>query len=642
MDTPSPAGRFPRFIREVNPGLVLALLIAGVTRLGWLGLVEFQYDESWALGVASTIARGQALPLVGIGSSLGIPNAPFFVYLMAIPELIGRDPRIATGFIGLLGVAAVAATYGLASCLFDRVTATVAALIYAVSPWGIIYSRKVWGQDGLPLFVTLGLGALFLSLKSGRRWPIAPGLLALTLASQLHPTAFFLVVPAAILVFGCLAVDWPHLGRTLRPLAVWVLGTAVVEAPFLFWQSENGWPLADAVSHLARDAGTFDLQAVAAAVDALVGDGYATAVVVFDDWGLMFDILVGLLLGGSAIVTQRLIRGNRTEKFTLLAIIGWLLAPIVLQLRHTVPIYQHYFIVLYPVGFIVMGLAVSWFGQVSRGYVGKAAVVALVVVGLISFGQYVDALDRGAVHPDFGVPLGRQIALVDAANRLAAGGPVYVGTHDSLAPTLAYLSDDRWRIFDDRRGVRLPDVGTPSVLIISDSTSSGGALATRWFAGEHPVTTQLTETTAVVTYLLAPTVAESSPDYHALNLAFDNGMTLVGYRILPDSGARLVRVDLHWRFAGLPPAKPPNVFAHLIAADGQQVPGRDGPAYDPKDWRTNELDLVEIDFAWPPAPGTYSVEVGLYDFPSLKRFQVANPGPGEPADSVRLEPILIR
>ncbi|HLZ09288.1 MAG TPA: glycosyltransferase family 39 protein, partial [Chloroflexota bacterium] len=206
MDTSTSASRLPLLTGKVNPVLVLAVIIAAVTRLGWPGLVEFQYDESWALGVASTIARGQTLPLVGIGSSLEIPNAPFFVYLMALPELIGRDPRIANGFIGLLGVAAVAATYGLASCLFDRTTATAAVLFYAVSPWGIIYSRKIWGQDALPLFVTLGFWALFASLRNERRWLIAPGVIALTLATQLHPTAYFLVGPAFVLVLGCLAL----------------------------------------------------------------------------------------------------------------------------------------------------------------------------------------------------------------------------------------------------------------------------------------------------------------------------------------------------------------------------------------------------------------------------------------------------
>src|SRR5262249_36371780 len=162
--------------------LALAVAIAGITRLGWLGLVEFQNDESWALRVAADIARGRSFPLVGIGSSLEIPNAPLFVYLMALPEIVSRDPAIATALIGLLGVGAVAATYGLACTVCrDRIAGAAAALFYAVSPWGIIYSRKVWEQDALPLFVTLGFWSLFASLLNGKRSLLAPGLLLLGL-----------------------------------------------------------------------------------------------------------------------------------------------------------------------------------------------------------------------------------------------------------------------------------------------------------------------------------------------------------------------------------------------------------------------------------------------------------------------------
>jgi len=196
-------------------------------------------------------------------------------------------------------------------------------------------------------------------------------------------------------------------------------------------------------------------------------------------------------------------------------------------------------------------------------------------------------------------------------------------------------------VVDDQRGARLPDVGVASILIVTDPKTVGGALITRWLAGERPITTRLTDMTTVVAYRLAPNVAERSPDYHNLNITFENGLTLAGYRILADAAANQIRVDLHWRFAGLPPAKPPTIFAHLIAADGHQIPGRDREAYDPVDWRANELDLAEIDLPLPVDAGTYVVEVGLYDFPSLKRFQIASPGSGASSDSIRLESIEI-
>lgn len=633
--------------------LIVAVLIAAVTRLGWLRLIEFQNDESWALSIASSIARGEAFPLVGIGSSLDVPNAPFFVYLMALPEIFTRDPSVATGLIGLLGTTAVAATYGFARCLFDRPTAVSAALLYAVSPWGIVFSRKVWGQDALPLFVTLGFWALFGSVLSGRRSWIAPGVVLLTLASQLHPTAFFLAVPALLLIGGCIGLDWPEAWPTLRWLGIGLLAAGAIEMPFVVWQAQHGWPLVHAVGHLARDPGRVDLSALRWAGSAIAGSGYPALAQVGNLWKPAGFVEVGLLLGGLALLLTRAVRsGAVARRLSALALLVWIAAPVLAQIHHSVPIYPHYFIVLYPACYVVMGAAVAalWsfvppfvrLEKLTIEPVRIAAIVAVaapVILGIVAFTDYVAALERSAVRPDFGVPLQRQEELFDAANRLAAGGPIYFGTHDSLAPTLAYLSDGRWRIFDDRRGLRLPSSDHASVLAISDQTTSAGTLAARWLDAERVSTIRLTDWSTVTLYRLAPGVAEAAPGFHPMNAAFDVGMTLTGYRIASDPERREIRIDLHWRFDGTSPPKPPTVFNHLLDPRGETVAHVDGLAYDPTDWRAGELALIEFDMPWPTAPGPYRLEVGLYDYPSMKRFQLLRPAAGAPADSLDLGPV---
>lgn len=633
--------------------LAVAVLIAAVTRLGWLRLIEFQNDESWALSVASSIARGEAFPLVGIGSSLNIPNAPFFVYLMALPEIFTRDPSVATGLIGLLGTAAVAATYGFARCLFDRPTAVSAALLYAVSPWGIVFSRKVWGQDALPLFVTLGFWALFGSVLSGRRSWIAPGVVLLTLASQLHPTAFFLAAPAAVLVAGGVCIDCPNAWPTLRWLGIGLLAAGAIEAPFLVWQAQHSWPLVHAVGHLARDPARIDLSALRWAGSAIAGSGYPALAQVGNLWKPTGFLEVALLLGGLApLLTRTVAPGPAAHRLVALALLVWIATPVLAQIHHSVPIYPHYFIVLYPACYVVMGVAVASLWNFVPPFVGldklaiepgrTAAIIAVatpVIGGVVAFTNYVAALERSAVRPDFGVPLARQEMLLKAADALAFGEPVYFGTHDSLAPTLAYLSDGRWRIFDDRRGLRLPSSDRASVLAISDQTTAAGTLATRWLDAERISTIRLTDWSTVTLYRLAPGAAETAPGYHSMNAAFDVGMTLTGYRIVSDPERREILVDLHWTFAGLPPAKPPTVFNHLLDPRGETVSHVDGLAYDPIDWRAGELALDEFAMPWPTAPGPYRLEVGLYDYPSMQRFRLLRPADGAPADSLDLGPV---
>lgn len=643
--------------------LVIAIAIAAVTRLGWLGLIEFQNDEAWALRVAEGIARGQAFPLVGIGSSLDIPNAPFFVYLMALPELISRDPALATGLIGLLGTLAVAATYGFAKSLFDPLTAAAAALLYAVSPWGIIYSRKIWGQDALPLFVTLGFWALFTGFRSKQRFWVAPGIVSLALATQLHPTAFFLGAPALVLIVGSLALDRSRVRRSVGWLGLGLLGAALVEAPFLVWQAQHGWPLIGAVHRLASGPGRIDLEALRLAWSAVAGSGYPVLAEVGNHWWPAALIEVALLVGGIVLLLRTVVNpGAATARLRALVLLVWLAAPVLAQLHHEVPLYPHYFIVLYPASFIVMGVAVAavWkysgsaipklarrdkFGVAPAGLGKLGAGVALavpVVLGVVAFQGYIAALGRGAVQPGFGVPLVREKALFTTARQLAGGGPVYLASHDSLAPALDYLGDHRWRIFDGRHGLRLPDSAQGSVLVISDPTSTAARLAARWLGAGRAKTMTLARGNVVALYHLAPGVREANPEYHVLNQAFANGMTLDGYRIQSDPAQRVLRVDLHWRFAGLPPSKPPTVFNHLVGPTGETVSAKDGLAYDPTDWRPGEIGLDEFDLPWPTMPGPYHLQVGLYDYPSMQRFRLLDPATGQPDDLIDIGPISLK
>src|ERR1700687_1627395 len=142
-------------------------MVAAITRLTYLDLAEFKDDEARALGIALAFLEGQMVPLIGITSSVGINNPPAFEYLLTIPLLISHDPAIATGFVGLLGVGAVLMTYRVCLEYFDRISAGVAALLFASSSWAIIFSRKLQAQDVVPVFVILWVGSL-LGFASGK------------------------------------------------------------------------------------------------------------------------------------------------------------------------------------------------------------------------------------------------------------------------------------------------------------------------------------------------------------------------------------------------------------------------------------------------------------------------------------------
>src|SRR5574341_2504115 len=152
----------------------VVLLLAGLLRLGWPGLTEFKQDEAHLYALALNLAEFKAFPLRGIGSSVGPPNAPMSVYLYALPLFVWKSPLAASLFVGALNTASVVVAYALARRYWGPRAALVSALLYAAAPWAVIYCRKIWAQDLLPLFVVgYVFSGLLAFVESRSRWVIA-------------------------------------------------------------------------------------------------------------------------------------------------------------------------------------------------------------------------------------------------------------------------------------------------------------------------------------------------------------------------------------------------------------------------------------------------------------------------------------
>ena len=115
--------------------LLVVLFAAALVRLGEPGTVEFKLDEAWLTRLARDFAAGGALPLTGMPSSVGVPNPPASVYVMALPFAVTSNPVAATMFVAALNVAGVGLLWLIAHRFLGRTVALVAGLAYALSPW---------------------------------------------------------------------------------------------------------------------------------------------------------------------------------------------------------------------------------------------------------------------------------------------------------------------------------------------------------------------------------------------------------------------------------------------------------------------------------------------------------------------------
>ena len=104
--------------------------------------------------------------------------------------------------------------------------ALAAALLFAVAPWAVIESRKIWAQDLLPFFTILFFIFAFSWLREGR-WRHALAMaVTLSILNQVHYSSVALWPILLFLIWRRRSV------RALKQLAVGAALYAVLWAPF--------------------------------------------------------------------------------------------------------------------------------------------------------------------------------------------------------------------------------------------------------------------------------------------------------------------------------------------------------------------------------------------------------------------------
>ena len=374
--------------------------IAAWLRLRHLDLVEFKGDEATAVDLARRLLDGH-LPSVGLTSSVGALNPPLFIYLTAVPLAISDDPLAATAFVGVLAVIAVGLTYVVLRPRFGALAALAASALFATAPWAVVYSRKIWAQDMLPIFTVSLLWALFLVLERRRTRAVLLVPVFLCLTFQLNFSALALVVPAAVaLAYRGARVTWrwfaAGVGLAVVLLSPWLVHEAKVDfhdVSLLFSEGRGGSGSStlgagslEAIRQTIRISGTLNWDyLVGTSKPLLVSDAGAAWTL-----GRVASFLAALLLAAGIVTCAiRVVRGTRrvagwpwlaldadaARRALLLAWLGGIWLSYVTSA--TGRVFPHYLIVSYPVTFAVQGLALS---DLARGRLRPAGAVAAVAV----------------------------------------------------------------------------------------------------------------------------------------------------------------------------------------------------------------------------------------------------------------------
>ncbi|MBN1402478.1 MAG: glycosyltransferase family 39 protein [Anaerolineae bacterium] len=197
------------------------LLVAALLRLAYLDLIPLASSQLQHLLQALQIVQGGPLPGAGPSTPAGIARPPALGYLLSLPLLFGRDPRLAVVVTIAVHLGALAAIFLIARRHLGLRVAFVATALLACNPWAVLAARSISeGAVLLPAAICVLVG-LNLALSDRRPWGWVLACIAAGLMVNTSLTA--LPVIAVILILALLyrrRTGWLHLALGLALIAL--------------------------------------------------------------------------------------------------------------------------------------------------------------------------------------------------------------------------------------------------------------------------------------------------------------------------------------------------------------------------------------------------------------------------------------
>lgn len=615
--------RIYRLHRRDWIALFLVIFTAALLRLGDPRLVEFFHDEAMLSLMAQELAAGLTFPLTGIVSSVGVPNSPAAVYLMALPYALTDDALTATLFVAALNVAGVGLLWWIARRYFGALPALIAGLAYALNPWAVFYSRKIWAQDMHTPFVLLALALGLYGFAERRRWAQIACLPVLLFALQIHFAGWVLLPLYLWLIFA-----YRHHIKRRDLIVSFALG-ALVMLPYALGIVQTLSARPDAIgaaltrtgaSGFSGDALTFTAQlATGTALEAWLAPQQVTALLA------NVPALPSLwaILGVLALFGLLAVWFSARPLAPLVTL--WALLPLVVFAPGWTTVYPHYFVAALPAYALLTAVGLdALIGFFPKPFAARA--VLMVAFAALVFTQalwwrgalrYVTTNDiaLGAGTAGFTTPLEFLLRVRDAVRPLdnviiiSDGMDPHFHADAARWPVLLRQSADCVRALPPDGMLVIPDgefalirtpesAGSPAAALYADGTQSL-RYASR---GDVPYRVDFTP---------APDLPVT---FTALDgVRFANGAALDGYA--RDAG----RVWLRWQLPDAPDRRfyaardfEYQWFVHVLDASGERRAQRDAQFWLGRHWCAGDTLITWVDVDNAPSD---TLRVGLYRLP---------------------------
>jgi len=476
------------------------LFVAAFLRLFNIDRVIFGQDESDVFQLAYDAIVHGLLPLTSNRASIGDLHPPLSVYFFLLPAALGGNPLWGNVLVAVLNTAAVLLTYFFTRRYYGRLAGTIAASLYATSVGVWLYSRNIWSPNLEPLLVIVLIWFLFLGVVERRKGWLFPTLVLLGALYQLHESSLYLCIPLlAAVIFAFKTVR-------LRDMLFAALGLLLLFAPSIFWEFHSGFSDIKSMLTTSQQHASYNLDVLRNYlffIHPTLANPYTTVYARNRDNHLLFpnshSILVStplhysqillqagyvlamlFLFAGIVIAAALILFPQQTAIGTTVAKRGlarwwaefqatprrqglallllWQVAPLALSIRHSIILFDHYFLFLLAGAFILIAVAAEqssvflqkqrpeWRRWIHSSMSGLATLMILAqLIGCVS--TLIDLttgnFDDLSVHAHF-VDLHSQQNALQEADRLAKSRGIqriYATLSYDTARTMQFLSE---------------------------------------------------------------------------------------------------------------------------------------------------------------------------------------------------------
>ncbi|MFC2015598.1 ArnT family glycosyltransferase [Chloroflexota bacterium] len=623
------------------------LLLAAITAAGfWL---RWRYAQDVPFFVDEYLTARAADRIVSRGVPL-LPSGNFYSHGLllsymeaAVLGLGGAEPWIMRLPVLLLSTAVIPLSFWFGRRIGSPGAGLVAAALLAFSPESILWGGRLRMYGTLQFFVLLATVAFYSWVveRQDRPWHRWFFTLSFWAALFSHAEAVLLLP-----VWGLWALaqrGWRWCLKAPNLVAFALAGAAVAVEWGL---RRTGPPVQAQVSAGVLEAVSREYLAAGwdwAGVQKVVGPLFLTPVYL----PLTILVLAGILVLAIGAV-RRSPPGGFEERRTLIYLYALVLPVLALLLFGVDPSWKspRYGLMLLPHFGLIAGVWLAWLGRWLQTRVGgrwgwAATALLVVLIAIFSWPSARAATQESVPAYDWAFSYVEEHGESDdvVITFLCPAAFLHLGRCDYLAipddfSGFAFQKDSRWvsgwdevPILDSAGGLRTTLAAAPRAWFVIDE----GRFARRYDqAFLQAVWDEMELVAAEREMLVFRSRAKDAPAWgepQQRNVDFEDGISLVGYQLQPDSpkpGSDL-GVVLHWETRSQPEGTY-TVFVHLLDEEGRMVAQSDGEPleglYPTARWQPGVGLPDSRVLALPEdlAPGRYPLIAGLYDASSSKRL----------------------